>query len=206
MHKIVDKSFLMWYNTRILEVDMQEKPLKDIAEIQISILDKKNGDCFCNVLLPGGLDENNGIRYETAYLQRQGDVVLKQNDIVIKRLFPIFVNLVDESPPENTTVLSNLVVVCARELNPGYVAYVIEQDIKRLPQEANAGTRFMAINRGILNEIKIPIISKEKQEKIGGLWKLTKQKQRLLIQLLEKEKQKATAELKQINKQIKGEE
>ncbi len=181
--------------------------LKDIAEILISINEKQIGEIPCQTISPVSLSQNNKINFQIEHLKNCGEILLKENDIVLKRISPTYVCFAQTLPHKKITVLANLIIIRVKDekIDAKYLGFTIEQYLTKLNKQTNSSTRFSAINRDLINEIEVAICSLSMQNSLGHLWLLAKQKQQLLERLLEKENQKIISIFKQIQKQINGE-
>ena len=73
-----------------------QKKLKDIAEIKFCILERGNDKEY--LLTPANLLEDNqisNIEIDDKF-KKDEKVIIRKNDIIIKRINPIYVNLINE--------------------------------------------------------------------------------------------------------------
>ncbi len=174
--------------------------LKEVAEIIFSFPDK-GVDVTADWIYPAFLQEENVItEIKTEYEFKTNPFCkIEIGDIIIKRIQPQFVNYVSEKI--DAYIGQNLIIVrsCSK-LNSKYLAYILERDLSKLYKDT-AGAILTAINRKCFDEFDVgdlpPI---EKQKAIGELWWFEKERKKLYLQLLIKEKQQLEYRLKNLTK------
>lgn len=112
------------------------------------------------------------------------DWLLKKDDIVLKRIAPMFVNYIDWLP-EDIYCGNNLIIISALDqVYPRYLAMQLNDIVKELSTSSSVGAVMKSISRTDLENVKIPVPNYEKQVLIGDLWydsvELKKKKTRLL--------------------------
>ena len=178
--------------------------LKEIANIHFPELRKDIEGDLIKTISPAGLQEDNFIEIKEERIKKESfrkTQPLSVNDIIVKRISPAFVNII-EGLQEETYLINNLIgiQVTGEKYYPPYIAFTIEQQLERLNEEAPKGGIYTAINRQALEEVIIYDIPIQEQKKIGGLWLLQNKRNQLLKKLLEKEKIKSKIVGKQLLK------
>lgn len=170
------------------EVEMY---LNDVADIKFVFPEKAQETSVCDAfwVTASCLQANNeivDIKSDSTFIP-DDNLLLRNDDIVIKRISPQFVNLVSDVNGD-WYAASNLIIIKANNgYSAKYLAYVLETNIEKLYQDA-VGSVMPAIGRKGIFEFDIgsppPLI---KQEIIGELWWLLKEKKKLTEKLYEKE-------------------
>lgn len=147
-----------------------KKKLKEIADIKFCLANKETIDREVNALTPLNLLENNVIKDIILENKIKADDTTRilNEDIVIKRINPLFVNYIDNIDNE-VYAAGNLIIVRSSVVYPKYLAYILNDLIKKITQ-SSVGVKIPAIGRVDLEEIQVPIISQTKQVAIGELW------------------------------------
>lgn len=95
---------------------------------------------------------------------------LNQNDIVVKRITPTYVNYIDFIP-QKTYCGNNLIIVTPYEtIDAKYLAMVLNNKIGELSQESSVGAVMKSISRKNIEALKVPLPDIGKQQLIGELW------------------------------------
>lgn len=147
-----------------------KKKLKDIAEITFCLVSKEINEKSYKTITPINLLDNNTIQSISLENRLKIDETtrIKEGDIIIKRICPSFVNYISDVK-ENIYAGGNLIIVRAVSVEPKYLAYILNKAIK-ITTQALTGAAMPAIGRRDLEEIQVPIFSKEKQTAIGEVW------------------------------------
>lgn len=147
-----------------------KKRLKDIAEIRFCLTQKVASGQEHKTLTPIKLLENNVIQSFVLDDKVRADDTTKvsNGDIVVKRISPSFVNYIDQLD-DDVYASGNLIIITATSVEPKYLAFILNESIQRITQSLS-GAKIPAIGRSDLEEIQVPILSKEKQKAIGELW------------------------------------
>lgn len=173
---------------------VEYKTLGEIADVIVGIPEEKNQNekvfkYYC--IQPSHLRDFNQI--DEADMVFRGSRVnnfdlVKANDILIKRLSPSNINLLIEATP-NTYVSGNVMIIRTREnYNPKYVASILEsQGLPTLQHHTARGVSVQTVSKAELQNLKIPLLPLAKQNLIGEIWFLGKEKQRLLKKLADEE-------------------
>lgn len=95
---------------------------------------------------------------------------LHQNDIVIKRITPSYVNYIDYTP-KKTYCGNNLIIVTPNEaIDAKYLAMILNNKIGELSQESSVGAVMKSVSRKDIEALEIPLPDIGKQRLIGELW------------------------------------
>lgn len=165
--------------------------LKDCCEILYSLPVRALNQSENIWLSSADMKENNviDIHKSYGYFDTNSCLRVRKNDILLKRINPTFVNVYDTG--QEAYLGNNLLIIRSKKFDVYYLAYIIEQNLTKLNDLANsAKIRLNAVNRELIGTIDIPDIQLEQQTKIGEVWRLGRDKQKLLEQLQQKEKQK----------------
>lgn len=111
------------------------------------------------------------------------NMILQNNDIVIKRINPLFINYIDNIS-SNIYAGNNLIIVTPLDgVYPKYLAYILNDGIVDLSKASSVGAVLKSISRNELENMRIPLPIYKKQILIGDLWynsiELKKMKTRL---------------------------
>lgn len=146
--------------------------INDIAEIITPKVTEKDSTINKQkVILSAGLKENNDTLVETVNDNVLFDTSVYKDDIIVKRVSPQYVNLIDR-PEDKVYYGNNLMIIRLKNkmYHPSYIAYVIEKKIPILEIMSNSGTRFYSINKKMLENIIVPEEEYSRQVSIGKLW------------------------------------
>ncbi len=118
-----------------------------------------------------------------------------QNDIVIKRITPGYVNYISEIA-DNLYAGNNLIVLTARDgVNAKYLAMILNDKIPSISESSSIGAVMKSVSRSDLEDIKIPLLPYKKQEKLGEVWFLNIELKKMKSKLAELECAKSTYKL-----------
>ncbi|NLI90731.1 MAG: hypothetical protein GX434_00605 [Peptococcaceae bacterium] len=120
--------------------------------------------------------------------------LVKNGDVIIKRLNPNF-SVVAPQITNPTAISQNLFIIRPKtNVVPEYLACLFEQSsvLSQIEHLSGTSSAIKAISAKKLAEIKIPVVSIQKQIILGELWKLNKRKKRLLLEYVEKNDQLLT--------------
>lgn len=109
-------------------------------------------------------------------------LLLRAGDILVKRLNPSFVYAVTDNEA-GAVASQNLLVVRPRpEIDPQYLACLLEQKeiIGQVEHVSGTAAAIKAISQKKLAEIQIPIVPPSEQRKLGEVWRLTRKRKALL--------------------------
>lgn len=165
---------------------LSERRLGELAEILAGVPGLgQEGKYAFKVIQPNSFSDTGMI--EAPETQFRGDnvspkLVLQVNDILIKRLNHSFVYVVAESEAGSVASQNLLIVRPGPEIDPQYLAFVLEQKEVTSLVEHVSGTSaaIKAISQKKLAEIMIPVIPMAEQQKIGEIWRLSRKRKSLL--------------------------
>lgn len=170
---------------------MRQIKLCDIAEIITGVVEDSGADGAFryNCYQPNSFSESGEIS-ELPIIRRKEVIserhLVKEGDVLVKRLNPNFPLLVAE-PPESSVVSSNLFILrCGKGVLPMYLAFLFEQPsiLVQITQFSGANSVVKAISAKKLKDASLPIVSLDKQEQIGKLWALGKRRKQLLFEYI----------------------
>lgn len=162
--------------------------LKDIAEIITSGFREKNTfEKKIDIVSSVGLKEDNVFLIEKSISSNQLDTKVMIDDVVIKRVSPQYVNLVNIKN-KDAYYGTNLIIIRVdkKKYYPNYIAQLISKNLPMLESLSNSGTRFYSISKKMLESIDIPNVDYDKQKVIGSLWESFNKRNQLLKKTLEK--------------------
>lgn len=189
---------------------LKKVKLTEIADILNGISDPKqmklinNGSAITyNLIQPNHLGIFNEI-LSTSEINRQASIddsyLIRENDILFKRLNPDIVTLVS-TDTSNTTFSSNLFVIRVfKDYYPAYVACLLEtQGMAWLNSNiVGSVSAIKSISAKALAALDIPAIEYEKQKAIGQVWLLYKKRKQLLNNLVAEDQRLMKAIIKNI--------
>jgi len=168
---------------------MMKPRLKDIATINFGILEptpisEKEYKGIQWITTANLLPNNNIAKYEQDLSFKPCESLsVKNDDILIRRIAPGYVNYLQETVP-NCYVANNLIVVRATELvNSKYLAYYLGQNLTKIIKKAAKGTVLPTLARQDLAEFEIILPDRQTQNLVGELWFLEMEKIKLQEQL-----------------------
>ena len=179
------------------------KKLKDVVEIKFCILEKGNDEK--KMLTAANLLENNQISKIDIDNKFKKDeaVLIKKNDILIKRINPSYINLI-ENIDNKVYAGNNLIIIRPKDIDAKYLAAILNSNIQEFSKINSVGAIIPSIGRRELEEFEIEICSKEKQIALGEYWIKTINKRVLESKKIELEKQKSVAMINKFLKQNGG--
>ena len=149
--------------------------LVDVAEIKFCSVSPgrtKTQELPTMWLQCANLLRNNTITCEATAMNYVPDdeLLIKKDDIVIKRISPMFVNYID-CIPDAIYAGNNLIVITPRkEIYSKYLAMLLNEMIEMLSESASVGAVMKSVSRQHLEDVIIPLIPYEKQVLVGNLW------------------------------------
>lgn len=160
--------------------------LADIKFCTISPSRAKEQDVLSKWLACANFLSDNTVLLDTVenYNVPDDDWLLRQDDIVLKRITPTFINYIDFIP-ENMYCGNNLIIISpSNQIYSRYLAMWLNDKVKDLSVTSSVGAVMKSISRTDLEELEIPIPDYEKQVLLGNLWydsiELKKKKARLI--------------------------
>jgi len=191
--------------------------LTQIADIIIGIPDSKQGSSSgenvvnYNLIQPNHLGKFNQTLGSSTIIKLNpisDSYLVRSNDILIKRLNPDYVVLIDEARPK-TTISSNLFIIRVHEkYSPAYIACLLENldSANVFGNVVGSVAPIRSISQKALAQLTIPHIPYEKQKSVGQLWLLHKRRQKLYEDLQTEDYRLMTAIAKSVTSVIKEEE
>lgn len=110
-----------------------------------------------------------------------------EDDIIIKRINPTYVNLIEKDTPK-CYVANNLILVRAKQgYSAKYIAFALNREIEKFAKDSSSGSVIPAISKSELDNFLIEVPPLKAQEVIGELWHLGIEKKKLVKRLSELE-------------------
>ena len=154
---------------------MKQVRLADVAEIKFCAISPgrtKSQETPTRWLGCANFLRNNTIVYDTTetYYAPEKELLIKTDDIVVKRITPTFVNYIDYMP-DDVYAGNNLIVISPKqEVYPKYIAMLLNEKIQTLSESSSVGAVMKSVSRPHLEDFIIPLIPYEKQMRVGDLW------------------------------------
>lgn len=98
------------------------------------------------------------------------ELLIKKDDIVVKRISPMFVNYIDYIPDEMYAGNNLIVITPKQEVYSKYLAMVLNEKIETLSESSSVGAVMKSVSRQHLEDVIIPLLPYEKQILVGNLW------------------------------------
>ena len=113
-------------------------------------------------------------------------LILRKGDILVKRLNPSFVYVVTDNEVGAIASQNLLVVRPGPEIDPQYLACLLEQKdvISQVEHVSGTAAAIKAISQKKLAEIRIPIVPPVEQKRLGEIWRLARKRKALLREYL----------------------
>ena len=124
------------------------------------------------------------------------ELLIKKDDIVVKRISPMFVNYIDYIPDEMYAGNNLIVITPRQEVYSKYLAMLLNERIESLSESSSVGAVMKSVSRQHLEEIELPILPYEKQVLIGDLWYSGIELEKMRTRLAELESQKRNYQIK----------
>ena len=165
--------------------------LGEVAEVYAGIPGfGDEGEYSYQVLLPNSFTDTGEISFveiQNKHEEISRQQMLRQDDILVKRLNPSFVHIVSDKTAGMVASQNLLVVRPLKAVYPFYLGYLLEQKeiIGQILQVTGSAAPIKAISIKKLADTMIPIVPREKQIKIGGLWRLSRQRKQLLHEYID---------------------
>ena len=104
------------------------------------------------------------------YIAPDDEWLLHQNDIVVKRIMPSFVNYIDFTP-DTVYCGNNLIIITPnKQTDAKYLAMILNDKISELSKESSFGAVMKSLNRSDLESLEIPLPDENTRRMIGELW------------------------------------
>ena len=98
------------------------------------------------------------------------ELLIKKDDIVVKRISPMFVNYIDYIPNEMYAGNNLIVISPKQDVYSKYLAMVLNEKIETLSESSSVGAVMKSVSRQHLEDVIIPLLPYEKQILVGDLW------------------------------------
>ena len=174
--------------------------LSDVAEIKICAISSERAriqERPTQWLTSANFLKDNTIVYDTSEMLYAPDegMIIKKEDIIIKRISPTFVNYVDYMP-DNIYGGNNLIIISPRSgVCSKYIASFLNEKIQTLSEMNSSGAVMKSIGRNHLAELEIPIVPYETQVIIGELWYRNIELKKMRMRLVELESAKRNRQI-----------
>ena len=181
-----------------------KKTISECAEVISGVLEQRDAEETYYAVVPCQITPK-GLVAEYGKIQRESvdaSCFLHVNDVIIKRLNPdCAVVFKDDNikalPSANLFVLRPF----ANVIDPYYLAFILESSkiINHMSQRSGIGNAVSAITITQIRKCEIPLPPLELQRKLGKLWELHKEEERLLHKLLAENNRRLRALCKKIH-------
>ncbi len=172
------------------------KKLKDIAKVKLcflypydnDIIDRQSAEWITHATLQSGNILGNTV-IEDKFIKDE-ELLVRSDDILIRRINPTFVNYIDKVDRE-LYAYNNLFIIRAEQcVDAKYLACVLNEVIRKGMLKVETSTTLQSISNKMLGELPIPMPSMREQELIGNIWFLSSEKNRLMEKLINLESMK----------------
>ena len=169
----------------------EEKRLGDIAEIIAGCTGFTEKGAYAYRVVQPNSFKDTGIMGDVDIQYRSDEIALKlllsSGDILIKRLNPSFVHVVNEESIGMAVSQNLLVVRPGNSVDPYYLGYLLEQKeiIGQVEHVTGSAAAIKAVSVKKLADIKIPVVPLADQRKVGEIWKLSRRRKQLLNEYME---------------------
>lgn len=180
---------------------MKHLRLSEIAEIKFCVVSPgrtKTQETPTMWLQCANFLRNNIVIYEataTNYIPGE-ELLIKKDDIVVKRITPMFVNYIDYIPDEMYAGNNLIVITPKQEVYSKYLAMLLNERIESLSESSSVGAVMKSVSRQHLEEVMIPLLPYEKQILVGDLWYSGIELEKMKSRLAELESQKRNYQIK----------
>lgn len=163
-----------------------EKPLGSLAEILAGIPNTgQNGDHPYKIIQPNSFSDVGEMETpETQFREEElrPKQLLSPGDILVKRLNPSFVYVVRDEDKGSAASQNLLVVRPGSEVDPLYLACLLEEKeiVGQVEHVSGTSAAIKAISQKKLAEIMIPVIPLAEQHRLGEIWRLSRKRKALL--------------------------
>ena len=124
------------------------------------------------------------------------ELLIKKDDIVVKRISPMFVNYID-CIPDKMYAGNNLIVITPKqEVYSKYLAMLLNEKIESLSESSSVGAVMKSVSRQHLEEVMIPLLPYENQILVGELWYSGIELEKMKSRLAELESQKRNYQIR----------
>lgn len=176
-----------------------EKPLSDVADVLAGVNGlASNGSFSYTVIQPTSFSDCGVISSVIVAKRDEGippEQMLQAGDVLVKRLNPSYVYVVEETDLPAVASPNLLVVRPKQGISSLYIGYLLEQKeiIEQIAHVSGNSSAIKAISVKKLAAIPIPIIPEADQVRVGEIWRLTRTRRLLLQSYLEENDKIMTA-------------
>ena len=124
------------------------------------------------------------------------ELLIKKDDIVVKRISPMFVNYIDYIPDKMYAGNNLIVITPKQEVYSKYLAMLLNERIESLSESSSVGAVMKSVSRQHLEEVDLPMLPYEKQVLVGDLWYSGIELKKMRTRLAELESQKRNYQIK----------
>lgn len=180
---------------------MKHLRLAEIAEIKFCVVSSgrtKTQEAPTMWLQCANFLRNNTIIYDataTNYVP-DSELLIKKDDIVVKRISPMFVNYIDYIPDEMYAGNNLIVITPKQKVYSKYLAMLLNERIESLSESSSVGAVMKSVSRQHLEEVDLPMLPYEKQVLVGDLWYSGIELEKMRTRLAELESQKRNYQIK----------
>ena len=180
---------------------MKHLKLAEIAEIKFCVVSPgrtKTQETPTMWLQCANFLKNNTVIHDVTFANYVPDdeLLIKKDDIVVKRISPMFVNYIDCIPDEMYAGNNLIVITPKQEVYSKYLAMLLNECIESLSESSSVGAVMKSVSRQHLEEVIIPLLPYEKQILVGDLWYSGIELEKMKSRLAELESQKRNYQIK----------
>ena len=124
------------------------------------------------------------------------ELLIKKDDIVVKRISPMFVNYIDYIPDKMYAGNNLIVITPKQEVYSKYLAMLLNEKIESLSESSSVGAVMKSVSRQHLEEVMIPLLPYENQILVGELWYSGIELEKMKSRLAELESQKRNYQIR----------
>ena len=124
------------------------------------------------------------------------ELLIKKDDIVVKRISPMFVNYIDYIPDKMYAGNNLIVITPKQEVYSKYLAMLLNEKIESLAESSSVGAVLKSVSRQHLEEVMIPLLPYENQILVGELWYSGIELEKMKSRLAELESQKRNYQIR----------
>ena len=163
-----------------------EKRLGDVAEIMAGMTGFTDKGQFKYRVVQPNCFSDTGMMNAVDVQKRCDEIADKQllsvGDVLVKRLNPSFVHVVTLESVGMVASQNLLVVRPGTEMDPDYLGYLLEQKeiLGQVEYVTGSAAAIKAISVKKLADIMVPVVPIAKQRTVGAIWKLSRERKRLL--------------------------
>lgn len=181
---------------------MENKRLAEIADIKFCVVSPsraKTQETPTRWLQCSNFLRNNTVTSDATVANYVPDeaLLIRKDDIVVKRIAPMFVNYIDYISDEIYAGNNLIIITPKQEVYSKYLAMLLNERIESLSESSSVGAVMKSVSRTHLEDAVIPLIPYEKQVLVGDLWYSSIELEKMKNRLAELENQKRNYQIKQ---------